>query len=106
MVSLQRDAHHRLKFIFLYIIIVVLFDKSTGVNDTKQDKIMAGLWGMKIAKTIRSKIKQAVKRSSFSFTINGTVFVPDKRSLNISEPERSCATGQAYRDGVCGKIFN
>ena len=67
---------------------------------------MAGLWGMKIAKTIRSKIKQAVKRSSFSFTINGTVFVPDKQSLNISEPKRSCATGQAYRDGVCGKIFN
>ena len=33
------------------------------------------------------------------------MLVPDKKSLNISEPERTCATGQAYREGFCGKLL-
>ena len=64
---------------------------------------MAGMAGVEIAKNLSSEIKTAVEKGSFNLTINGTAFVPDKQSLNISKPERSCNTGQAYRDGVCGK---
>ena len=81
----------------------VLSDNKTGVNDTKQSKIMEGLAGVEIAKNISSEIKKVVENGTFSLTINGTVFIPDSQSLNISEPERSCDTGQAYREGYCGK---
>ena len=60
---------------------------------------------MNIAKKIGSEIRKAVVEGSLSFKVNGNVFVPDKKSLNISEPERTCATGQAYREGFCGKLL-
>ena len=60
---------------------------------------------MNIAKKIGGEIRKAVVEGSLSFKVNGNVLVPDKKSLNISEPERTCATGQAYRDGFCGKLL-
>ena len=81
----------------------VLIDNSTGANDTKDSKVLAGLVGIKMAKNISSEIRQAVENGNFSLNINGTVFLPDAQSLNISEPVRSCNKGQAYRDGICGK---
>ena len=59
--------------------------------------------GIEIAKNISSKTKKAVENGNFSLNINGTVFLPDVQSLNISEPVRLCNKGQAYRDGICGK---
>ena len=67
---------------------------------------MAGLAGIKIAKNISSEIKKAVENGSLSLNVRGTVFAPDMESLNISEPERTCDTGQAYKDGVCGNLRN
>ena len=81
--------------------LAVLLDNTTGVNDTKESKISAGLAGVEIAKNISNAIKKAVQ--SLSLIVNGTVFVLDKQSLNVSEPERSCDTGQAYRNGFCCK---
>ena len=81
----------------------MLLDNTTWVNDTKESKISAGIAGLEIAKNISNAIKKAVQNGSLSLIVNGTVFVLDKQSLNISEPERSCDTGQAYRNGVCCK---
>ena len=61
--------------------------------------------GVKIANNISSTIKKAVDEGSLNLNINGTVFAVDEKSLNISEPERLCETGQAYRDGYCGKLL-
>lgn len=77
---------------------------STGVNDTKEAKILAGVEGIEIAKNISSELISAVDNGSLSLTVKGMVFVADKHSLNISKPERSCGTGQSYRDGYCGKL--
>ena len=82
---------------------LVLIDNSTGAGDTKVSKVIAGLVGIKIARNVSIEIRKAVENGSFSFNINGTVFLPDAKSLNISEPVRSCNKGQAYRDGICGK---
>ena len=79
-------------------------DKSTGVNGTKQSKVLAGLAGVKMARTIGNVIKKAVENGSLTLRVRGTVFVPDKQSVYISEPERLCDTGQAYQDGLCGEI--
>ena len=76
----------------------------TEVNVTKQRKISAGLAGVEEAKNISRRITEAVQNGSFSFTINGTDFVPDVKSLNFSEPELSCDKGQALSDGVCGNL--
>ena len=65
---------------------------------------MAGLAGVGLAKTLGNEIKKAVENGSLSVNVRGTVFVPDKQSVNISEPERLCDTGQVYQDGVCGEI--
>ena len=61
--------------------------------------------GVKIANNISSAIRKAVDKGSLSLNVNGTEFAADKESLNISEPERLCETGQAYRDGYCGKLL-
>ena len=82
---------------------LVLIDNSTGAGDTKVSKVIAGLVGIKIGRNVSIEIRKAVENGSFSFNINGTVFLPDAKSLNISEPVRSCNKGQAYRDGICGK---
>jgi len=81
----------------------VLIDNSTVSDDNKDSKVLAGLVGIKTAKSISSEIKKAVENGNFSLNINSTVFLPEAQSLNISEPVRSCNKGQAYRDGICGK---
>ena len=82
---------------------IVVIDKRTGVNDTKDSKVLAGLMGIKIANNVSREIRKAVENGNFTLNINGTSFLPDAQSLNISEPIRSCNKGQAYRDGICGK---
>ena len=82
---------------------IVLIDNSTRANDTKDSKVLAGLVGIKIAKNISRDIRKAVENGNFTLNINGTTFLPDAQSMNISEPIRSCNKGQAYRDGICGK---
>ena len=91
-------------FFFNDSILAVRLDNSTGVNDTMKSKVMAGLAGVGLAKTLGNEIKKAVENGSLSVNVRGTVFVPDKQSVNISEPERLCDTGQMYQDGVCGEI--
>ena len=82
---------------------LVLIDNRTGAGDTKVSKVIAGLVGIKIGRNVSIEIRKAVENGSFSFNINGTVFLPEAKSLNISEPVRYCNKGQAYRDGICGK---
>ena len=81
----------------------VILGNSTGVDDDKQSKIKAGLAGVETAKNLSSEIRKAVETGVLNLTINGTVFVPDRQSLNFSDPEILCAKGQSLRDGVCGK---
>ena len=72
-------------------------------NETKEGQIMIGTEGIKIAKNISSLIKSAVGNGSLILTINGTVFITNKESLNISEPKPFCNKGQTLRDGYCCK---
>ena len=60
---------------------------------------------MEIAKNLSTEIRKAVEIGVFNLTINGTVFVPDEQSLNISKPVIVCAKGQSLRNGVCGNLF-
>lgn len=87
----------------MLLLLSVRVDNSTGANDTKDRKVSAGLVGVKIAKNISSEIKKAVENGNLNLHINGTVFLPDAQSLNISEPVSTCSKGQVYRDGICGK---
>ena len=98
-------APHSPFFRFVLFTLAVHIDDNIGVNDTNENKIKAGLVGVNIAKKIGSEIRKAVGEGSLTFKVNGKVLVPDKKSLNISEPERTCATGQAYREGFCGKLL-
>lgn len=75
-------------------------------NDTKESQIMIGEEGIKIAKDISSQIKNAVDNGNLSLTINGTVFIADKQSLNISDPKRFCTRGQTLKGEYCCKFFN
>ncbi|XP_078343207.1 uncharacterized protein LOC144628957 isoform X2 [Oculina patagonica] len=70
-------------------------------NDTKQDQIMIGEDGVQIAKNISRQIKFAVDNGSLSLTVNGTKFITNKNSFNISEPKPFCTRGQTFRDGYC-----
>ncbi|CAH3198766.1 unnamed protein product [Porites evermanni] len=54
-----------------------------------------------MARTIANVIKKAVENGSLSLNVHGTVFVPDKKSVHISEPERLCDTGQVYQEELC-----
>ena len=75
-------------------------------NDTKEGQIMIGEEGTKIAKNISSRIKAAVENGNLSLTINGTKFVIDKNSFNISEPNQFCTQGQTFKEGYCRKYFS
>ena len=101
LLDFTNKKHHI--FCFVLFTFLVHIDNNTGINETNKIKIKAGLVGVKIAENISSEIRKAVEEGSVSFKINGTLLIPDKQSLNISEPERTCAAGQAYRDGFCGK---
>ena len=83
----------------------VILGNSTGVDDNKQSKIEAGLAGVEFAKNLSTEIRKAVEIGVLNLTINGTVFVPDEQSLNISKPVIVCAKGQSFRNGVCGNLF-
>ena len=72
-------------------------------NDTKEGQVMIGEEGVQIAKNISEQIKMAVDNGSLSLTINGTVFITNKKSLNISEPKKFCIKGQIFRYGYCCK---
>lgn len=72
-------------------------------NETKEGQIKIGTGGIKFAKNISSHIKSAVENGSLILTINGTVFITNKESLNISEPKPFCTKGQTLRDGYCCK---
>ncbi|KAJ7360012.1 hypothetical protein OS493_019099, partial [Desmophyllum pertusum] len=82
------------------LVIVVSLD-GIEANDTKESQIMIGEEGIKIAKDISSQIKNAVDNGNLSLTINGTVFIADKQSLNISDPKRFCTRGQTLKGEYC-----
>lgn len=62
---------------------------------------MIGEEGKKVAKKISSRIKAAVDNDSLSLTINGTDFITDGNSFNISEPKQFCIKGQILKEGYC-----
>lgn len=72
-------------------------------NDTKEGQVMIGEEGVQIAKNISDQIKMAVDNGNLSLTINGTVFITNKKLLNISEPKKFCIKGQIFRNGYCCK---
>ena len=74
-------------------------------NDTKQGQIMIGEEGTKVAKNISRRIEAAIEKGNFSLNVSGSVFVTNRKSMNISEPKRYCKKGQTYRDGYCRKYF-
>ena len=74
-------------------------------DGSKESEIMVGKEGIVIIKNISSLIKSAVENGNLSLTSNGTVFLPDKQSLNFSAPIPSCAKGQALREDYCCKLF-
>jgi len=56
----------------------------------------------KLPKNISSRIKAAVDNGNLSLTINGTDFVADGNSFNISEPKQFCTKGQTFnKKGYC-----
>ena len=91
------------RFIFLFTDTVIV--NNTDANDTKQAKILAGMAAVEVAENISSAIREAVDSGRFNLSVDGTLFVPDKQSLEISEPKLTCAKGQSYRDGYCGKLL-
>ncbi|PFX23105.1 Fibropellin-1 [Stylophora pistillata] len=82
--------------------IVVSLD-GIKANESKEGRVWIGDEGIKVAKNITSSLQSSVSNGSLSLTINGTIFIPDKQSLNISEPKRYCSSGQVYKDGYCFK---
>ncbi|XP_022794659.1 sushi, von Willebrand factor type A, EGF and pentraxin domain-containing protein 1-like [Stylophora pistillata] len=80
--------------------IVVSLD-GIKANESKEGRVWIGDEGIKVAKNITSSLQSSVSNGSLSLTINGTIFIPDKQSLNISEPKRYCSSGQVYKDGYC-----
>ena len=75
-------------------------------NDTKESQIMVGEKGIEIAKNISSQIKAAVDNGSLILTINGTQFIPEKKTLNITDPKPRCAKGQTITKNIyCCKFI-
>ena len=66
---------------------------------------MIGEEGTKIAKNISSRIEAAIEKGNFSLNVSGTVFVTDRKSMNISEPQLFCIKGQTSRNGYCCKYY-
>ena len=48
---------------------------------------------------------RAVDDESIPLTLNGKKILPDKKSLNFSQPKKVCAKGQTFRDGFCCKCI-
>lgn len=83
--------------LFLHFTLAVRLD-GFKADGTKESEIMVGKEGILIAKNISRQTEIAVFNGNLSFTSNGTLFIPDKQSLNISQPKPSCAKGQTLRD--------
>ena len=83
-----------------FLTLVVDLD-GIDANDTKEGQILIGEEGTKIAKNISSRIKAAVDNGNLSLTINGTEFLTDGNSFNISEPKPFCTKGQTFKEGYC-----
>lgn len=79
-------------------------DLSGVVTDnTKESKVKLGDTGVQIAKNISKQITRVVDEESISLTLNGKKILPDKKSLNFSQPRKVCTKGQTLRDGFCRK---
>lgn len=92
------------KDILLYSVLAVILD-GIKTEDTKESEILAGEEGIQVAKNISREIKRAVDNGNLTLTVNGTVFVPDKESLSISEPKPLCTKGQTLREKYCCKFL-
>ena len=90
-----------MKIILCFTVVVDL--DGIDVNDTKEDHIIVGEEGVRIAIKISSRIRAAAENGSLSLTINGTEFVTDKYSFNILEPKQFCRKGQTFKEGYCRK---
>ena len=87
--------------IILSCLTLVVELDGTKANDTKEGEILIGQEGTKIAQNIRRRITTAVDNGNLSLTINGTKFVADGNSINISEPRQFCTKGQTLKEGYC-----
>lgn len=74
-------------------------------DNTKQSKVKVGDSGVQITKNISKQIARAVDDESISLTLNGKKILPDKKSLNFSQPKKVCSKGQTFRDGFCRKCI-
>lgn len=75
-------------------------------DDSKESEILAGQEGVLIAKNISIQIQIAVDNGNLTLTSNGTMFIPDKQSLNISVPKPTCGKGQSLKeDSYCCKYW-
>lgn len=90
-----------LRVIILSCLTLVVELDGIEANDTKEGAILIGKEGTKIAKNIRRRITTAVGNGNLSLTIDGTKFVADGNSFNISEPKQFCAKGQTLKEGYC-----
>ena len=88
--------------LFPYILVVYLGDVVT--DDTKESKIKLGDTGVQITQNISSQIVEVLDKGNFPITLHGKKFLPDKKSLNFSEPEKQCSEGQTFRNGFCRKL--
>lgn len=70
-------------------------------DNTKESKVKLGDTGVQITKNISKQITRVVNDDSISLTLNGKKILPDKRSLNFSQPRKVCNKGQTFRDGFC-----
>lgn len=98
------NASKALFFFLLCSTLSVGLDK-IKTEDTKESKIKVGEEGLKIAKKIGEEMKRAVDNGSLTLTINGTVLLPDKQSLEIMEPKPLCSKGQTLKGTYCCKFL-
>lgn len=97
-------THQKHYFFLLCSTLSVGLDK-IKTEDTKESKIKVGEEGLKIAKKIGEEMKRAVDNGSLTLTINGTVLLPDKQSLEIMEPKPLCSKGQTLKRTYCCKFL-
>ena len=98
------DNASKASFFLLCSTLSVGLDK-IKTEDTKESKIKVGEEGLKIAKKIGEEMKRAVDNGSLTLTINGTVLLPDKQSLEIMEPKPLCSKGQTLKGTYCCKFL-
>lgn len=102
--SMRRQRIKSIIFFLLCSTLSVGLDK-IKTEETKESKIKVGEEGLKIAKKIGEEMKRAVDNGSLTLTINGTVLLPDKQSLEIMEPKPLCSKGQTLKGTYCCKFL-